>query len=227
MADHCLLYYISDRRQFPGDESSRRSALLAKIAEAAHAGVDYVQLREKDLSARELELLAGEAVRVIREEQRPANSEPRTATRLLINSRVDIALASGADGVHLRSDDIAPADVREIWRMCGAASHAREKLPIVAMSCHCLSDVVRAQSLSADFAVFGPVFEKRDAPGTEPKGCAELRAACAVEIPVLALGGVTLANAASCRAAGAAGLAGIRLFQENKIEEVVRALRGI
>ena len=136
MADHCLLYYISDRRQFPGDESSRRSALLAKIAEAAHAGVDYVQLREKDLSARELELLAGEAVRVIREEQRPANSEPRTATRLLINSRVDIALASGADGVHLRSDDIAPADVREIWRMCGAASHAREKLPIVAMSCH-------------------------------------------------------------------------------------------
>ena len=69
MADRCLLYYITDRTQFPGDESARRRALLAKIADAARSGVDYIQLREKDLSTRDLEALAREAVVAVRENQ--------------------------------------------------------------------------------------------------------------------------------------------------------------
>ena len=100
-----LLYYITDRTQFPGDETSRRRQLLDKIAEAARCGVDYVQLREKDLSARELESLAREAVQRTRE----------TGTALLINSRTDVAIAVGAAGVHLRGDDISPDVVRDIW----------------------------------------------------------------------------------------------------------------
>jgi thiamine-phosphate pyrophosphorylase len=224
MADRCLLYYITDRRQFAGGESSRRRMLLDKIAEAVHAGVDYIQLREKDLSARELEKLAGEAVRIIREEGRRPGGESRTVTRLLINSRTDIGLAVGADGVHLRSDDVSARDVRQVVALAGHRPLATHHF-FIAVSCHSKSDVERAESEGADFAVFAPVFEKKDAPEIQPKSWAELREACAVKIPVLALGGVTLANAASCRAAGAAGVAGIRLFQENKIEEVVRALR--
>ena len=225
MADRCLLYYITDRRQFPEAESARRRALLAKIGEAARAGVDYVQLREKDLSTRELESLAREAVRVIREEERLANREPRIATRLLINSRADIALAAGADGVHLRSDDISAHDVRQIVDLAGHRSLSTHQFTI-AVSCHSSADVMRAEAEGADLAVFAPVFEKRDAPETKAAGCAGLREACAGKIPVLALGGVTLGNAASCLESGAAGIAAIRLFQNNKIEDVVGALRG-
>src|ERR1700675_4903731 len=110
MADRCLLYYITDRSQFRGDEHARRHALLAKVAEAARAGVDYIQLREKDLSTRELETLAREVVELVRE-----NSP---STRLLINSRTDVALAVGADGVHLRADDVELHEVRQVLDVC-------------------------------------------------------------------------------------------------------------
>src|SRR6266481_619801 len=106
MPDRCLLYYITHRRQFRGDERARRDALLAKVAEAARASVDYIQLREKDLSTRELETLAREVAERVRE-----NSP---STRLLINSRTDVALAAEADGVHLRADDVAPHEVRQV-----------------------------------------------------------------------------------------------------------------
>src|ERR1700687_3072080 len=118
MADRCLLYYITDRSQFRRDEHARRPALLAKVAEAARAGVDYIQLREKDLSTRELEMLAQEALTAIRNSTplRTENRELRTSlrTRLLINSRTDVALAAGADGVHLRADDVTPHEVRQV-----------------------------------------------------------------------------------------------------------------
>ncbi|MBI3476798.1 MAG: thiamine phosphate synthase [Acidobacteria bacterium] len=210
-----LLYYITDRSQFPGDESARHRTVLAKIAEAARAGVDYIQLREKDLSTRELEDLARDAVEAVRE-----NSD---TTRLLVNSRADVALAVGAEGVHLRSDDIPASTARSVWTAVPVRSSQLEaRSPIIAVSCHSLEDVERAESEGADFAVFAPVFEKA---GSAPTGLAALRAACNVKIPVLALGGVTLENAASCLEAGAAGIAGIRLFQEKKIEDVVRRLR--
>ncbi|MGC2559527.1 MAG: thiamine phosphate synthase [Terriglobales bacterium] len=227
MADRCLLYYITDRTQFPGDQSARRRALLAKIGEAARSGVDYIQLREKDLSARQLEKLATDAVRTIHE-ARAAQGKQQSATRLLINSRTDVALAAGADGVHLRSDDISAATARSIWQQATARdSQLAARGFLIAVSCHSASDVIRAESDRADFVVFAPVFgkTKRDAREIHAQGIDALRAACTAKIPVLALGGVTLENAASCLAAGAAGIAGIRLFQENKIEDVIRALR--
>lgn len=204
-----LLYYITDRTQFPGSEAEQREQLLAKIVEAAHAGVHYVQLREKDLSSRELERLAGAAMAAIR--------KTGGKSRLLINSRADVALAVGADGVHLRSSDISPADVRRIWRGAGSTTE-----PVVAVSCHRQSEVVAARASGADFAVFGPVFGKGEAAGT---GVETLRAACAHGIPVFALGGVTADNASSCIDAGAAGVAGIRLFQQGEVPAAVSRLR--
>src|SRR4030081_1533277 len=124
MDDGCLLYYITDRAQFAGDESARRRAVLEKIAEATRVGVDYIQLREKDLSARELEALAREAVATIRENSLTTNHQTQT-TRFLINSRTDVALAIGANGVHLRSDDISPSEVRRLWNLCGALARNR------------------------------------------------------------------------------------------------------
>ncbi len=225
MADRCLLYYITDRCQFRGDESARRRALLAKVAEAGRAGIDYIQLREKDLSTRELEQLASQAAHVI-QGLRTENRNLRT--RLLINSRSDIAIAVGADGIHLRSDDIAACEARSLWTQALArSSQPVARKPLLAASCHTAAEVFRAESEAVDFAVFAPVFGKRLAPGTQPAGLAALREACRAKIPVLALGGVNLENAASCLSAGAAGVAGIRLFQENRIEDVVRALRTL
>ena len=211
-----MLCYITDRRQFPGSDTDQRQRLLDKIAEAALAGIDYIQLREKDLSARELEALAHHAVRVLHAEtQKNAGSIP--GTRLLINSRTDIALATGADGVHLRADDILPSEVHEPWMR----SEPGSVRPILGVSCHSVTDVEKAEQQGADFVLFGPVFEKQ---GKQTTGLEVLRQASHRKVPVLALGGVTLANAATCLAAGAAGVAAIRLFQENNIAEVVREL---
>jgi len=224
MPARCLLYYITDRTAFAGDESERRARLFEKIAEAARAGID-IQLREKDISPRELERLAREAVTAVRE-SRKLPSDPRPPNpALLINSRADMAIAVGADGVHLRSDDVSPKDVRSIWKQCGAGTPARE--PVIGVSCHSLEDVNRAAAAGANFAVFAPVFEKKDAPGTKPTGLSLLKEACRASIPVLALGGINLKNAQACLEVGAAGIAAIRLFQENDVASIVRQLRSL
>ena len=223
MGARCLLYYITDRTQLPGSEAARRGALLDKIGEAAHAGVDFVQLREKDLSTRELECLTRDAVHVVRE-ARTASGRQEGATRLLINSRTDVALAAGADGVHLRSDDVRVSAVQSIWKRAFVGGVRVAERPVVAVSCHSFDDVRIAESEGADFAVFAPVFGKKAAPEARSQGVAALREVCGAGIPVLALGGITIENATLCLAAGAAGIAGIRLFQENRIGEVVRAL---
>jgi len=207
-----LLLYITDRKQFPGDEKARERALLAKIAEATRCGVDFIQLREKDLSARDLETLARAA--------RLAIESREQKTALLINSRSDIALACGAAGVHLPANDLLPSEVRKNWAKAGQATR-----PSITVSCHSADDVARAASEGADFAVFAPVFGKKDAPHTSPAGLDGLREACRQKIPVLALGGVTLANGRACLEAGATGIAAIRLFQENDIADVVRQLK--
>ena len=240
-----MLYYITDRSAFPGDEPVRRRRLLEKIAEAARAGVEYIQLREKDLSPRELEQLAREAINAVAKAQPLITAHQQLATALLINSRTDVALATGADGVHLRSDDVSPLEVRTMWQrsadmcgigMCGASTRsassgpalAREnppRNPVIAISCHSPGEVAQAAAGGADFAVFGPVFEKKDAPGARPTGVGALKEACRWGIPLLALGGITLENAQSCIDAGAAGIAAIGLFQENDIATVVAKLR--
>lgn len=225
MAHPCLLYYITDRKAFGGEELRRRRQLLDKIVEAARAGVDRIQLREKDLSTRELECLAREAMSLI-ENLRAEN--PALSTALLVNSRSDIAMAVQADGVHLRSDDIHPRELREIW---SRANHGSQRAgapaphPLVGISCHSLAQVANAAREGADFAVVAPVFEKKGAPDAISTGLEWLREASTASIPVLALGGITLSNARACLEAGAAGIAAIRLFQENDIDAVARALR--
>jgi thiamine-phosphate pyrophosphorylase len=227
MPHRCLLYYITDRTALAADEPTRRRRLLDKISEAARSGVDYIQLREKDLPTRDLEMLAREAVDILRQ-LRTGNRELRTA--LLVNSRTDVALAAGADGVHLRSHDITPREVRAIWKKCGAGASARElspREPLIGVSCHSPEEVKQAEADGATFAVFAPIFEKKDMPNADPAGLTQLREACNGKIPVLTLGGVTLENAKSCLEAGASGIAAIRLFQENNIAETVANLRRI
>lgn len=217
-----LLYYITDRKQFPGNEGSRRRRLLDKISEATAHGVDYIQLRERDLPTRELEDLASHAVRLIRE----SAHSPKTV--LLVNSRSDVAISCAADGVHLRSDDVSPREVRLAWSHRAGAGESARPAPCIGVSCHTPAEVGRAQAEGADFAVFGPVFEKqggKNSQGSDLAGLDLLRQACLHKITVMALGGVTVENAHSCRAAGAAGIAAIRLFQENEIREIVRRLR--
>lgn len=213
-----ILCYITDRTQFPGSESARRKRLLEKIAEAARAGVDYIQLREKGLPARVLEQLAREAMQVLLETR---NS--KLETRLLINSRADVALAVGAAGLHLRADDISPRDVRAVWAQASRNQKRGTRNPLIGVSCHTVAEVARAAAARVDFVLFGPVFEKSGS--ATSRGLDQLRRTCRQSVPVLALGGVTLENAGLCRDAGAGGIAAIRLFQQNDIAGVVRRLR--
>jgi thiamine-phosphate pyrophosphorylase len=168
--------------------------LLDAIRKALLDGVDYVQVREKDLAARELV----ELVRAVLRLPNPCRA------RVLVNDRADVASACGAGGVHLPSGSIS---ARLIRRALGPDAH-------VGVSCHSVEEVRRAEAEGADFAVFGPVFFTPSKAGYgPPAGLDALRRACgAVRMPVLALGGVTTENAAQCIAAGASGIAGIRLF---------------
>ncbi len=176
-------YYITDRSAVGGFRP-----LLDIIRDQMALGVDYIQIREKDVSARALFEFTL-AVLEARDELSPLP----IPTRILINTRADVALAAGADGVHL------PAQAPSVT------------LPglLVARSCHTLREVSNAH---ADLVTFGPVF---DTPNKGPgQGFDQLRAAALLGTPLFALGGVTWENAESCIAAGAVGISGIRLFQQ-------------
>jgi len=208
-----LLYYITDRKGFPGSESERRTSLLRRIADAARAGVDYIQLREKDLAPDELRRLARAAVTAIR--------AISATTNLLINSSVDIAIAAGADGVHLPAGSPLPSKIRAAWFQSGVGE------PLIGVSAHSVEDVLQAQTQGANFAVLAPIFEKV-ATGTKGIGLDVLREACLrSHAAVFALGGVSLSNAPACLDVGATGLAGIRLFQQGDVAETVRQLREL
>lgn len=183
-------YYITDRIQVGGVE-----ALLESIRRNLVAGADMIQIREKDLSARELTALVRSAA---------ALPNPRNVP-LLVNDRVDIAVAAGLAGVHLPSSAMPPAEVRRItgrpW--------------IIGVSCHTVDEVQRAALEGADFVVFGPVFAPLSKTSySAPKGLSGLEeAARCSPLPIYALGGITPGNAVDCIRAGAAGIAGITMFQ--------------
>lgn len=205
-----LLYYITDRRQFAGTEGQKRERLLQKIVECGAAGVDYIQLREKDLSGRELERLAKAAMAAI-----PSGSR----TRLLINDRTDVALACGAHGVHLPAGSISASEARAVWMKASRNGAA----PVIGVSTHSLAEALLAEAHGADFVVFAPVFEKEGS--ANPAGLEELAEICrSCTIPVLGLGGVTPENAQLCLGAGAAGIAAIRLFQSADVEALAEQL---
>jgi thiamine-phosphate pyrophosphorylase len=190
---------ITDRRRFKMNEASLRQRLLSLVEGWAAGGVDFIQLREKDLDAHQLQSLAGEVRERI----------GRNRAKLLVNisspETAALALTTAADGVHLAGKPTP-----------GAASSVRQSLrsrrdAIISVPCHDLDDIRVAVEEQVDLLLFSPVFEKLSAP---PKGLEALRRACveARGIPVFALGGVTESNASDCLAAGAAGVAGIRLF---------------
>ena len=189
-----LRYAITDRTLFPGDESARRAALVAQADRLARSGVEYLQVRERDLPEGELVTLVRSLKAAIRTAGGP--------TQLLLNGPATLAQYAGADGVHLSSTTFAQ----------NLQSHHGL---IVSASCHTLNDVRRAAEF-ADLILFAPVFEKRvDGEVVVPGvGLEALQAACAAagEVPVLALGGVTEANVSECIQAGAAGFASIRSF---------------
>jgi thiamine-phosphate pyrophosphorylase len=204
-----LRYAITSRALYPGDEHEKQAALLYEASRWAAEGIDIIQLREKDLPAADIAALAREILRAISTKNRPA--------KLLINSRPDIALATGDHGVHLTAapGELTPAQVRSLYS-------ADLTAPVITVSCHTLEDVRRARENHADAILFAPVFEKTFADrGVDQgtilgQGLDQLRDACraASPVPVYALGGVTLENAPSCLAAGAVGIAGIRLFHD-------------
>jgi thiamine-phosphate pyrophosphorylase len=182
--------YITDRHSLPDP-----AALLTCIARNLQSGVDWIQIREKDLSSRELFDLVRSAL---------ALPNPRN-TKILVNTNVDVALAAGAAGVHLPSDSPEPRR----WRALAPPGL------LIGVSCHSVDEVRAAEAEGADYVLFGPVFAPiSKASDLAPRGLEGLaEAARAVHIPVVALGGVTRENAESCAVAGAAGIAGISRYQ--------------
>jgi thiamine-phosphate pyrophosphorylase len=201
-----ILCYVTDRKAFglmAGADASR--VLIERIGQAMRAGVDWIQLREKDLEGRTLFTLASQAMALSAETARAAGQK----TRILINDRLDVAWASHAGGVHLGEDSLPAGEVTH-WRKQAGGSDF-----LVGVSCHSLEAAMQAAAAGADYIVFGPVFAtpSKQAFGA-PQGLHELERICrAVSVPVLAIGGITIENARDCFETGAAGIAAIRLFQ--------------
>jgi thiamine-phosphate pyrophosphorylase len=150
--------------------------------------VHFIQVRNHGASARELMGIVREAMKY---------------APVLVNDRADVAMACGAAGVHLRSHGVAPSRIKSLGSL------------VVTVACHSDDDVRRAEAEGADYAVLAPVFSPLSKPDERPPlGLETLRRICAtVRIPVIALGGITTANALQCEEAGAAGVAGISLFR--------------
>jgi thiamine-phosphate pyrophosphorylase len=198
---------ITDRTRFSGDETARLRAMLDAAVRSAsdgrNDGADIIQLREKDLTARELETLARELTGRVR--------AATAMTRVVVNGRPDIAIAAGADGVHLRADETLPiTDVRRLFYQI-----SRPEM-LIGISCHTVEEVAAAASQQPDYIIYGPVYEKQiaSAAAVAGVGLAALTQAAraAGEIPVIAIGGVTRATEWDCIRAGAGGVASIRMF---------------
>jgi thiamine-phosphate pyrophosphorylase len=188
--ENVLRCYITDRKLLPSGTS-----LLDVIARNLQSGVDWIQIREKDLSSRELHELVTRVVAL----PRPPGA------KILVNTRIDVALAAGADGVHFSVGFPPPS----AWRAIVPNGF------LFGVSCHTIAEIRDAQAEGAGYAVFGPVFAPRSkTTDLSPRGLAGLRtAAKAVTIPILALGGISQDNAQGCVDNGAAGIAAITMFQ--------------
>ena len=171
-----------------------------------------MQVREKDLTSRELIILVEEALSATRE-------QGMGGARVVVNDRVDVALAGGADGAHLAAHSMPVQVVRRFV----------PRAFVIGVSCHSLGEAMAAESGGADYLVLGPVFETPSKLGYGPPlGLEKLRNVTSrIRIPVLALGGITVDRIRPCLEAGASGIAGIRIFQDcESVQERVRELRA-
>ena len=210
-----LLCIVTDRHSLADP-----STLAEFIARTCAAGIDWIQIREKDLSASELLALVRGAVK--------AAAARGNATRIIVNDRLDVALAGGAGGVHLGEASLPIAEVAA-WRRENAWAEVPPREFLIGASCHSVEAARAAENNCADYVIFGPVFST---PGKEkfgaPQGINRLaEASKAVRIPVLAIGGITPERARKCFAAGAAGIAAIRMFTgERDLAALVGRLRA-
>lgn len=212
---------MTDRRalqcaQSPAADFAKPSiqALRAAIQSAAAAGAAWIQIREKDLEARALAELVRQAVEDTR----------MTGARILVNDRLDVALAANAAGIHLGEKSL-PLEAVVNWRRSSGRTDFQ-----IGVSCHSLNAARPAERGGADYIFFGPVFATPSkAAFGPPQGLERLREVCAaVEIPVLAIGGVNFENARACLDAGAAGVAAIRLFQDaGNADDLAARLRAV
>jgi thiamine-phosphate pyrophosphorylase len=201
-----VICYVTDRHLL--NEAAPPDALLCHIENAAAAGVDWIQIREKDLSARELLDLTRRAVASAHGKSTRNKSKP---PQIIVNDRIDVALAAGAAGVHLSTVSI-PAAQAVAWLVSGNA-------PVnfsVGVSCHSVAEAIAAEQAGVKYIFFGPVYETPSkAHFGKPQGIDNLAEVCrSVGIPVLAIGGLTETNASACVKAGACGIAAIRMFQQ-------------
>src|ERR1700722_10459303 len=209
-ADQPIVCYVTDRKSLnPAVARAGASNLLENIRRAVQAGVNWVQIREKDLQGRELLELARQAVQIAAER---GEGNPGPA-RIIINDRLDVALAAGAHGVHLGHESLAAGDV---IRWCRAGNAPADFA--IGVSCHSLEEARKAKSSQADYIFLGPIFETPSKlQFGAPQGLVKLAEICrsVPNIKVIAIGGVSAGNAASCIRAGASGIAAIRMFQES------------
>ena len=207
------VYLVTDRRRLSPDARTIEQELLALdrfLDDALEAGVDAIQIRERDLDAGAAHAFVSRLV---------ARAVGRSV--VLVNDRVDIALAAGAGGVHLRADSVPTGEARSLgardWTI-GRSVHSPEEA---------------GGELAADYVLFGTVFQSDSKPRAESSGLALLQdAASACHAPVIAIGGMTPERAAQARAAGASGVAAIGVFLPAGrhpaalgVREAVRALR--
>ncbi|HEV2315657.1 MAG TPA: thiamine phosphate synthase [Candidatus Acidoferrales bacterium] len=219
-----LLCYVTDRHLL---QSQRRSGagstddLLVCIERAVNAGVDWIQIREKDLTSHELLELTRRAIAVTRQ-------EGNAHTRVIVNDRLDVAIAAGAAGVHLGGASIP---IAETVQWCRAGNAPQDFM--VGASCHDIQEAIAAERSGGNYILFGPVYESpAKMKFGAPQGVGKLAEVCGrIQIPVLAIGGVEEENAGTCLRAAAAGIAAIRLFQQPpdaaSLGGVVSRLRAI
>jgi thiamine-phosphate pyrophosphorylase len=186
----------------------RVESLLARVGAAAHAGVHLIQIRQPHLDGRALHALA----------ERARSAVEGTRARIVVNDRVDVALAARAHGVHLRGDSMPAARVRAVMPPSA----------LIGRSVHALDEAIDvAGDAALEYLIFGSVFAPRSKPGATVAGVEMLAAVCRrVALPVLAVGGMSVDRLGEVARAGAAGFAAIGLFAEPSLDALDRVVAG-
>ena len=221
-----IICYVTGRRSLPAaPQLDLIHPLLERIVAIASAGVDWIQIREKDLSGKQTASLVRQALDRVSKQ----GSHSKSETRIIVNDRLDVALAEQAGGVHLGENSLPVDDAKRLLLSTPAAQTPARDF-ILGVSCHSPEAAKSAAYSGADYIFFGPVFAtpSKAAYGA-PQGLDRLAQVCSsVNIPVLAIGGITLANISSCLSAGASGIAAIRLFQDaSDPASIVGAIRHL